>query len=328
VRALLIPDTAGPDAGVLADVPEPEGSHAWADGQRLLIEVHAAAVAFPDVLQSRGAYQHGAAAPFVSGGEFAGIVLEAPSGSRFEVGDRVAGLTVYGSLAERVLAVPRYTVRLPDAMDWATGAAFFLNYATAWFTLYRAGFRDGESVLVHGAAGGVGTATLDLLRGRAAPSIAVVSTDAKADVARSCGADIVLRSDQAWSSLARKATGGLGVDVVVDPVGGDRFTDSLRALDLGGRLMVVGFAEGRIPEVKVNRLLLRDLTVMGVALDPWLARHPDVGDRLVQSLEQAAAEGRVSPVVGHRLPFERAGEALGIIDRREALGKVVVDIRA
>ena len=324
MRALLLPEKSGPGAGRLADVAEPEGAHPWAAGERLLVDVRAAAVAFPDVLQSRGLYQHGAEAPYVVGGEYAGLVVEAPAGSRFAPGDRVAGLSVWGSLAERVLGIPRHTVRIPDSMGWAEGAAFYLNYVTAWFTLHRAGFADGESVLVHGAAGGVGTATLDLLRSRAEPAIAVVSSDAKAAVAEQCGAHVVLRSDGGWLAGVREATDGLGVDVVVDPVGGDRFTDSLRALDVGGRLMVVGFAEGAIPEVKVNRLLLRDLSVMGVAVEPWQQRFPGFADHLVAELEALAATAR--PHVGHRLDFDHAAEALGIIDRREALGKVVVEL--
>ncbi|MBM7517190.1 NADPH:quinone oxidoreductase family protein [Nocardioides nitrophenolicus] len=326
MRGLVVPRTTGPDAVELReDLPEPEGAHPWAHGERLLVEVRAAAVAFPDLLQSRGAYQHGTPAPYVTGGEYAGVVLEAPPGSRFRTGDRVAGLSVWGAAAERVLAIPRYTVRLPATMSWADGAAFFLNYATAWFTLHRAGFADGESVLVHGAAGGVGTATLDLLRGRAAPSIAVVSSEAKAAVAAECGAEVVLRTDDAWAQQCRDLTGH-GVDVVVDPVGGGRFTDSLRALDTGGRLMVVGFAEGAIPEVKVNRLLLRNLSVVGVALDPWEQRFPGYAPELVAGLEAAADQGRVRPYVGHRLELGEARDALGILDRREAHGKVVIDI--
>jgi NADPH2:quinone reductase len=327
MRALVIPATTGPGAGMLTDVPEPEGAHPWAAGQRLLVEVHAAAVAFPDVLQSRGAYQHGAPAPYVGGGEFAGVLREAPADSRFAVGDRVAGMTVFGAIAERVLAIPAYTVRIPDTMSWVEGAAYYLNYATAWFTLRRAGFADGESVLVHGAAGGVGTAALDLLRGRARPCVAVVSTDEKALVARECGADEVLRVAQPWPRRVRELTGGPGVDVVVDPVGGDRFVDSLRSLDVGGRLMVVGFAAGRIPEVRVNRLLLRDLTIMGVALDPWVRRHPEFATELADALEGAAARGAVRPVVGDVLDFDDAPKAMPIVDSRAARGKVVVRIR-
>lgn len=328
MRGLVVAETTGPAAVELRnDIAEPTGSHLWAEGERLLVEVHAAAVSFPDLLQSRGAYQHGTPAPYVSGGEYAGMVLEAPAGSRFRPGDRIAGLSVWGSAAERVLAIPRYAVRIPDSMSWAEGAAFFLNYATAWFTLHRAAFADGQSVLVHGAAGGVGTAALDLLRGRAAPSIGVVSSTTKADVARACGADEVLLADSAWSQSAREIT-GTGVDIVIDTVGGDRFTDSLRSLDVGGRLMVVGFAEGLIPQVKVNRLLLRNLSVIGVALDPWEQRYPGYAPELVAELERTAAEGRIQPYIGHRLPLEDALDALGILDRREAHGKVVIDIVA
>jgi NADPH2:quinone reductase len=179
-------------------------------------------------------------------------------------------------------------------------------------------------VLVHGAAGGVGTAVLDLLRSRADPAVAIVSSKAKAEVASACGAHAVLRSDGDWLSGVHELTGGAGVDIVVDPVGGDRFLDSLRALDVGGRLMVVGFASGTIPEVKVNRLLLRDLAVVGVALEPWHQRFPGFADGLVAELEALAATSR--PYVGHRLGLDRAVDALGILDRREALGKVVVEL--
>ncbi|VXA90344.1 NADPH:quinone oxidoreductase family protein [Citricoccus sp. K5] len=327
MRALQVPATTGPEAAVLAEVPDPDGAHPWAGGERLLVEVHSAAVAFPDVLQSRGAYQHAAPVPYVAGGEFAGIVLEAPAGSRFAVGDRVAGLTVFGSAADQVTAIPGYTVRIPSTMSFNEGAAFFLNYLTAWFTLHRAGFTDGESVLVHGAAGGVGSAALDLLKVRSDHLLAVVSSDSKAHVATRCGATEVLRSGDDWPGRARAATGGHGVDIVIDPVGGDRFTDSLRSLDVGGRLMVVGFAGGGIPEVKVNRLLLRDLSVMGVAVNPWLERHPGFGERMLNELEAMAASGTVSPLVGHVLPWDRAPEAMGIIDRREAHGKVVIEVR-
>ncbi|MCW2816134.1 MAG: NADPH-quinone reductase [Nocardioides sp.] len=328
MRGLVVPSLDGPGVVTLrADVPEPLGAHPWADGERLLVEVRAAAVSFPDLLQTRGAYQHGAPPPYVTGGEYAGVVVASPPGSRFAPGDRVAGFCVWGAVADVVLAIPRYTVHLPDEVSWTDGAALFLNYATAWFTLQRAAFCDGEAVLVHGAAGGVGTATLDLLRSRASPSIAVVSSTAKAAVARSCGAGEVLLTDDDWAAAARALT-GRGVDVVVDPVGGDRFTDSLRSLDVGGRLMVVGFAAGSIPEVRVNRLLLRNLSVVGVALDPWQQRHAGHAAMLVAALEEAAAAGRLRPHVGMVLPLARAAEALGVLDRREALGKVVVDLTA
>ncbi|EWT07779.1 NADPH-quinone reductase [Intrasporangium chromatireducens Q5-1] len=327
MRAFVIPELAGPSAGELRDVPEPDGAHEWADGQRLLIDVHATGVSFPDLLQSRGEYQHGQAPPYVAGGEVAGVVLEAPSGCRFSPGDRVASLTLWGGLAERALGQPRYTVRLPDAMSFIEGAALELNYATAWFALYRVGLRPGETVLVHGAGGGVGTATIQVTQALGGTPIAVVSDDAKERVAREAGARLVIRPAAGWVDEVKALTDGRGVDVVIDPVGGERFVDSLRSLDVGGRLGVVGFAGGGIPEVRANRLLLRDLSVVGVALAPYVGRHPEISAVLASALEELSATGAIRPVVGHVLSLDRAAEALALIDRRAALGKVVVQVK-
>ncbi|MBQ0854539.1 NADPH:quinone oxidoreductase family protein [Streptomyces sp. BH-SS-21] len=328
MRAFVIEELTGPDGGAVAEVPEPAGAHPWANGRRLLIDVHAAGVSFPDLLQTRGAYQHGRRPPYVSGGEVAGTVLEAPEDSGLVPGDRVAALTLWGAMAERALAIPQFAVKLPPSLSWAEGAALYLNYATAWFALHRVRLAEGESVLVHGASGGVGTATLQLVRALGGRSIAVVSGDEKEKVAREAGADEVVRSTAGWAARARELTGGRGVDVVVDPVGGDRFTDSLRSLDVGGRLAVVGFAGGSIPTVKVNRLLLRDLSVVGVALAAYAERHPSLAVTLNAELERMAADGSIKPLVGRCLPLERGGEALGLIERRAALGKVVVETRS
>jgi len=327
MRAFVIEELTGPRGGGVREFAEPSGAHPWTDGERLLIEVHAAGVSFPDLLQTRGRYQHREPVPYVAGGEVAGVVLEAPAGSGFAPGDRVASLTIWGAMAERALGLPQYTVRLPDSMDFVRGAALHLNYSTAWFTLHRAGLEKGEDVLVHGASGGVGTATIQLVRALGARPIAVVSTSDKERIARDAGADVVVRAEDGWHERVRELTGGHGVQVVVDPVGGDRFTDSLRALDVGGRLAVVGFAAGSIPTVKVNRLLLRDLSVVGVALDPYIRRFPRLARTLNEELERLTAEGHIRPVVGHVLPLERGAEALELIERREALGKVVVRVR-
>jgi NADPH2:quinone reductase len=182
-------------------------------------------------------------------------------------------------------------------------------------------------VLVQGAAGGVGTAALDLLRGMGARSIAVVSSDEKERVAREMGADEVVRSTGPWLEEVRELTGGHGVEVVLDPVGGDRFTDCLRAMDMAGRLVVIGFTGGSIPQVKVNRLLLRNLTVLGIGLDPMDRRFPGTVRRIGDAIQAQAEEGRIHPLVGRRLPLEEGAEALRILDRREAVGKVVVDVR-
>jgi NADPH2:quinone reductase len=327
MRAVVVEELSGPDGLRVADVPEPQGEHPGAQGGRLLLEVHATGVSFPDLLQSRGEYQLSVPIPFVTGGEVAGIVREAAPESGFVPGQRVAGLVHYGGMAELALGMPQYTVTLPEAMSFAEGAALYLNYSTAWLAIDRAGVREGETVLVHGAAGGVGTAALDVLGTLGARSIAVVSSDEKERVARDMGADEVVRATGPWLEDVRAVTGGRGVEVVLDPVGGERFTDSLRSLDVGGRLVVIGFTGGSIPTVKVNRLLLRNLTVLGIGMEPLDRRFPGTVRRISDAVQSLAHQGRLRPLVGRRLAFEDGPEALRILDRREAVGKVVVDVR-
>jgi NADPH2:quinone reductase len=182
-------------------------------------------------------------------------------------------------------------------------------------------------VLVHGASGGVGTAALDILRSIGARSIAVVSSEEKERAARQVGAEEVVYSNGPWLERLRELTDGRGVEIVLDPVGGDRFTDSLRALDIGGRLVVIGFAGGSIPTMKVNRLLLRNLTVLGIAYEVMDRRFPGTVQRINDAVQKLAQERKIRPLIGRRLPLESGAEALRIIDRREAIGKVVVDIR-
>jgi NADPH2:quinone reductase len=326
VRAIAVEELGGPDAARLSELPEPEGAHPMGDGGRVLVEVHAAGVSFPDLLRSRGEYQMHPPLPFAIGAEVAGVVREAAPGSGFAVGDRVAALTHWGGVAELALAMPQHTVKLPDEMSFAQGAALYLNYATAWYAIHRAGVQAGETVLVQGAAGGVGTAALELIAARGARSIAVVSSDEKERAARAMGADEVVRSTGTWLDRVRQLTGGRGVEAVVDPVGGDRFLDSVRSLAIGGRLAVVGFTGGSIPELKVNRLLLRNLTVLGVEMVMMDEQVPGTVRMVTEAVQTLAHEGRIKTLVGVRLPFEDGAEALRILERREAIGKVVVDV--
>jgi NADPH:quinone reductase len=327
MRALLLRELGGPDSAELADVPAPVGAHPMGVGGRLLVEVHAAGVSFPDLLRSRGEYQMRPELPFATGAEVAGVVVEADPETGFAPGDRVAGLTHWGGVAELALVMPQHALRLPDTMSFAQGAALYLNYCTAWYALHRVGAREGETVLVQGAAGGVGTAAIELLAARGARSIAVVSSDEKEAAVRALGAGEVVRSTGPWLDEVRELTGGRGVQAVVDPVGGDRFLDSLRSLAIGGRLAVVGFTGGGIPELKVNRLLLRNLTVVGVEMVAMDSEVPGTV-RMVNDAVQALADaGRITTLIGARVPFERADEALRILERREAIGKVVVDVR-
>ena len=285
--------------------------------------MHAAGVAFPDLLQTRGQYQRRPELPFVPGMEAAGTVRAAPDGSGLRPGDRVAAFTRQGAFAEVAVAPAHLTFALPDALDFAEGAALVLNTHTAAFALVTRGrLQAGETVLVHGAAGGVGTATLQVARGLGARTIAVVSSDEKADVARRAGADDVVRSDGAWLDEVRG-----GVDLVVDPVGGDRFTDSLRSLRPGGRVLVVGFTAGSIPEVKVNRLLLTNTAVVGAAWGEWASSRADSAREIGALVTRLVEDGAVRPLVGERLPLERGADALRLIERRGALGKIVLDVR-
>jgi len=325
VRAVQITQLTGPDDVRVAEVPEPEASHPFTPGSGVLIDVHAAGVAFPEVLQSRGQYQLRPELPFVPGAEVGGVVVSAPPGADVSPGDRVAALTLTGGFAERAVAPAWGVFRVPDAFDHAQAASLVFNYHTAWFALVMRGrLAAGESVLVHGAAGGVGTAALQIARGLGARTIAVVSSDEKERVARDAGADEVVRSDAAWKDEVKQLG---GVDVVLDPVGGDRFTDSLRALRRGGRLVVVGFTAGSIPEVKVNRLLLSNLEVVGAGWGAWAWDQPQVSRDIGAALDELIAAGAVAPIVGARFPLERAADALHAIDRRTALGKVVLDVR-
>ncbi|HEV2997961.1 MAG TPA: NADPH:quinone oxidoreductase family protein, partial [Solirubrobacteraceae bacterium] len=286
MRAIQIVDHSGPDGALrLVDIPEPEPSHGLTPGAGVVDEVHAAGVSFPEVLQTRGEYQLKPPLPFVPGSEVAGIVRGAPAGSAVRAGDRVAAFCGIGAFAETAVAPEFLTFALPAALDFSQGAGLILNYHTAYFSLVLRGrLREGETVLVHGAAGGVGTAATQVARGLGARTIAVVSSDEKARVAREAGADEVLRTDEPWKDRAIELSGG-GVDLVLDPVGGDRFTDSLRSLGEGGRLVVVGFTGGAIPEVKVNRLLLRNIEVIGAGFGAYVLGKPDLCREIGAAIE-------------------------------------------
>lgn len=327
MRALQVSAFSGPDAVVLANLPEPLASHRLGRGDGVLIEVHAAGVAFPDVLLSRGLYQMKPELPFVPGMEVAGVVRAAPDDGELRAGDRVAAFTQLGGFAEVAVAPAHLTVRLPDALDFAQGAGLVLNYHTAVFSLVTRGrLRAGERVLVHGGAGGIGTATLQVARGLGARTIAIVSSDAKAEVARQAGAHDVARADGQWLDEVRDLTGG-GVDVVIDPVGGDRFTDSLRALRAGGRVVVVGFTGGSIPHVKVNRLLLHNTAVVGSAWREWVIQGPEAAREIGDAVTRLIGDGAIRPLVGARFPLEDGADALRLIEQRRAVGKVVLEVR-
>lgn len=326
MRAVQISQLSGPEAIGVIDAPEPPDGHMLTPGEGVLIDVAAAGVSFPDVLQTRGLYQLKPDLPFVPGAEVAGAVVRAPAASGLQEGQRVMAFTVLGGMAERAVAPAHLTFALPEPLDAAQGAATILNYHTVYFALkLRGRLQEGENVLVHGAAGGVGTAALQVARALGASTIAVVSSDEKERVAREAGAEHVVRSDGPWREQALELSDG-GVDVVLDPVGGDRFTDSLRSLREGGRTLVVGFTGGSIPEVKVNRLLLRNIEVVGAGWGAYALIHPERNREIGAAVERMIEDGFVRPVVGARFPLEQAVEAFRTIDERRALGKVVLEV--
>jgi NADPH2:quinone reductase len=328
VKAIQIVDLSGPASALrLVELPEPQPSHPLTPGSGVVIDVHAAGVSFPEVLQSRGEYQLKPPLPFVPGSEVAGIVRSAPQDAAVKAGERVAAFCGLGAFAQTAVAPAFFTFALPDALDFAQGAGLILNYHTAYFALVLRGrLRRGETVLVHGAAGGVGTAALQVAKGLGASTIAVVSSDAKERVAKTAGADHVVRSDGPWKDAARELSGG-GVDIVLDPVGGDRFTDSLRALRENGRLVVVGFTGGSIPEVKVNRLLLANTEVVGAGWGAYAMAKPALCREIGEELGKLIDAGFVRPIVGERFALADAGRALQTIDERRATGKIVLGVR-
>ncbi len=297
-------------------------------GSGVIVDVHAAGVSFPELLQTRGQYQMKPPLPYVPGSEVGGVVRSAPPGARVKPGDRVAAFCALGGFAETAVAPEFFTFELSPELDFAQGAGLILNYHTAYFSLAMRGrLRAGETVLVHGAAGGVGTASLQVAKGMGARTIALVSSDAKAAVARQAGADEVVMLSDSWKDEVKELSGG-GVDVVLDPVGGDRFTDSLRSLREDGRLVVVGFTGGSIPEVKVNRLLLGNTEVVGAGWGAYALAKPDLNREIGAAVNRMVDEGFIRPIVGERFPLERAGDALKLLDERRATGKVVLDVRS
>jgi NADPH2:quinone reductase len=308
----------------VVDIEEPEASHMFTPGRGVVVDVHASGVSFPELLQSRGQYQFRPPLPFVPGSEVGGVVRSASDGALFKPGDRVAAFCMIGGFAEVAVAPEHFVFPLPDSLDFRQGAALVLNYHTAYFGLVTRGrLAAGETVLVHGAAGGVGTAVLQVARGLGATTIAVVSTDAKEEVARAAGADHVLRSDGPWKDQAKELG---GADVVFDPVGGSRFTDSIRSLREGGRVVVIGFTEGSIPEVKVNRLLLGNTEIVGAGWGAYAMTKPDYVVTAGAAVAELISGGFVRPIVGASFPLAEAGKALKLIDERGATGKVVLDV--
>jgi NADPH:quinone reductase len=320
VRGAVISRFDGPGAVELRELPEPRPA-----GNQLVVEVAYAGVSFPDVLHTRGQYQLRPDLPFTPGWEVSGVVRGDTGG--FRDGDRVVAMPIVGGFAEAVAVDAHMVFAIPDSVSLEKAAALPLNYLTADFALSRRGrLQPGDTVLVHGAAGGVGTAMCQLAAARRARVIAVVSSPEKAEVARSAGAHDVVQVDD-FRDEARRLTDGRGVDVVVDPVGGDRFTDSLRCLAPEGRLLVIGFTGGSIPTVKVNRLLLTNTSVLGSAVAEYWRDHPEYASDQWRGLLPLIESGTVDPVIGGVYPLDDVATVISLLDERRAHAKVLLQIR-
>ncbi|KZS73920.1 NADPH:quinone oxidoreductase [Mycobacterium kansasii] len=322
MRAARVTRLDGPDSVEVGEVDEPAG-----DG--VVVDVYAAGVAFPDALLTRGRYQYRPEPPFVLGAEIAGVVRTAPEDAHVRAGDRVVGLTMLtGGMAEVAVLSPDRVFKLPDNVSFEAGAGLLFNDLTVYFALsVRGRLQRGETVLVHGAAGGIGTSALRLAPVLGASrTIAVVSTEEKAAIATAAGAtDVVLV--EGFKDAVKTLTDSRGVDVVVDPVGGGRFTDSLRSLAPAGRLLVIGFTGGEIPTVKVNRLLLNNIDVVGVGWGAWAGKHPGALSEQWAALERLLSSGELPPPGPEIYPLEQAAAAVASLENRTAKGKVVLRVR-
>jgi NADPH2:quinone reductase len=290
------------------------------------VDVYAAGVSFPDLLLSQGLYQMRPEVPFVMGLEAAGVVVDAPESAGVRPGQRVV-VTTMGCWSERVAASPESVFPLPDELTMAQGAGLMMNYHTAHFALVRRGrLHAGETLLVHGAAGGVGSAAIQVARALGARVVAVVSDERKEEAARQLGAEACVRAGEGWLGRVREVSPA-GVDAIFDPVAGTTFDDSVRALAPEGRLIVIGFAGGSIPTLGMNRVLFRNIDIVGAAWGAFLEKHPEIRAATHQDLLRMAAEGFVDPLVGAAFPLERAADAVRLIGDRKAIGKVVLTVR-
>ena len=319
----LVCDTLTDDFSGLSvqDVPVPEAG----EGD-VLVRVKAASVNFPDLLMSQGQYQMKPELPFTQGMECAGTVEAVGEGvSEFSPGDRVVGGNKTGAFAEFALLPASSLSLVPGNMGFAEAAAYPAAYLTAYVALVRrANLQPGETLLVHGASGGVGMAAVDVGKLLGATVIATSASDAKLDKVIEYGADYAINVTQGFRDKVKTLTAGRGADVIFDPVGGDVFDESVRCIAFDGRLLVVGFTSGRIPEVKVNMPLIKGFSVVGVRAGEYGRRFPERGKENMAAIWKWAAEGKTRPRIHAELPLDKWREAYRLLIDREVVGKVVI----
>ena len=323
MKALRCKELGPADKLVLEDVPPPEP----ADNQ-VLIDVQAAGINFPDTLIIEGKYQIKPELPFTPGGEVAGIITKLGGEvSEFTVGDRVVAMTGTGGFAQQVAVAAVGVMRMPDAMSFAVGSGFCMTYGTSYYALkQRAALQPGETLLVLGAAGGVGLAAVEIGKSMGARVIAAASSEEKLAVARAAGADLSINyTTDSLKDCAKALTDGRGVDVVYDPIGGDFAEQALRATGFDGRYLVIGFAAGSIPRIPLNLTLLKNNAIVGVFWGEWKRREPAASQQNYQELFALCEAGKLDPKVTQIFRPENYVDAFATLTGRRALGKVVFD---
>lgn len=322
MKALLCTHHGDPESLVITDVPVPQPA-----ADEVLIRIHAAAVNFPDTLMIRNLYQFKPPLPFVPGGEVAGVVVATGTAiTSVKVGDRVSAMTRWGGFAEYAVACEEHLVRLPEALDFETATAMGMTYGTSYHALVdRGALQRGETLLVLGAAGGVGLAAVEIGKALGARVIAAASSAEKLAVCREHGADeLIDYSREDLKERVKTLTGGLGVDVVYDPVGGPYAEPALRSCAWRGRFLVVGFAHGEIPKLPANLPLLKGCGIIGVFLGEYMRREPRRYADDFATLSQWQREGKIRPRISERYPLERAAQAIRALMDRRVSGKLIV----
>jgi len=326
VKALIVREHGSIENLMLEDFPDPLPGPG-----EVLVDVHAASVNFPDLLVIGGTYQILPKRPFSPGKDMAGVVAAVGAGvTTCKPGDRVAAQNEYGAYAQKCVVTQNNCYPMPDNMSFADAAAMGIAYPTAHFALVERGqYQPGETVLINGAAGGVGIATIQVAKALGAKVIASVGSAEKAELAKKHGADHVVRTDvpnlrDAFRDQVMAAAGKRGVDIIVDPVGGDVFDASMRVIGWSGRLIVVGFAEGRIPEIKAGHLLVKNISLIGLQYSAYRDRQPEKVQRVQKELFDWYAQGKIKPHVMAEWPLEQYREALATVRDRKVVGKVVI----
>jgi NADPH2:quinone reductase len=328
VKAWVVRELGGPESLRLEEVAPGEP----ADGM-VRIKVRAAAINFPDVLMVAGLYQVKPELPFVPGVEVSGEVMSAPASSGFKAGDRVmalldsVGLT-RGGFAEVTDAAPASIGRMPDKMTFEEAAGFTLIFQTGWFGLHRrANLQPGETLLVHAGAGGVGSAAIQLGKAAGATVIATAGSDEKVELCLKLGADHAVNyKTQDFAEEVKKITGGRGADVVFDPVGGDVYDRSTKCIAFEGRIVLVGFTSGRIPQAAANHVLIKNYSVVGLHWGLYTRRAPELIPPATRALLDLYEAGKIKPHISTRLPLSQAPRALALVGEGKSTGKVILTV--